>query len=498
MVFSLYFGTGPAVDAYIAAQRIPDALFMITVAGALGSAFIPTFTARLAQEQKDAAWRLASAVINILLLTLISTSLLSMVFAPWLVRTVVAPALPSEVVLQAASLMRVMLLTTAIFGVSGIVMGILNAHQHFLLPAIAPIFYNLAIIGGAIWGGVTVVGIRGAAWGMVVGAAAHLLVQVPGLIRHGARYVPTLGFRDAGVGEVGRLMAPRVLGMAAVQINIVVLSNLASRLGIGAISALNYAWRVMLLPQGIFAQAVGTAAFPTFSAQAARKEYGAMQRTLAATLRTIIVITLPASVGLMVLGRPVVAVLFERGAFDTSSTQDVAWALALFALGLMAHSVIEVLVRAFYALHNTWTPALAAGGAVLVNVLLSLVLPSLFAMLNWPVHGGLALANALAAFAEMVALLVLLKQDLEGGLKFSLVGVTFRALCASLGMGGLVWGWLQIAPENALVTSVIGVALGVGGYSILALVLGIEELFQVLLFVRHRAAFGKLQRNVKL
>ncbi|MDY0020694.1 MAG: murein biosynthesis integral membrane protein MurJ, partial [Anaerolineae bacterium] len=401
---------------------------------------------------------------------------LSIGLAPWLVRSVVAPAADAVVQERAIELMRVMLLSTGIFGVSGIIMGALNAHQHFLLPAIAPILYNLAIIAGTVFGGATGSGTMGAAIGMVVGSAAHLLIQLPGLLRYHARYTPTLGLRDAGVREVGRLMAPRVLGVAAVQINMVVTTRLASSLGVGAISALDYAWHLMLLPQGIFAQAVGTAVFPTFSDQGARGDFAAMQQTLASMLRMLVVLMLPATAGMIVLGRPFIALALERGAFSATSTDDVSVALALFALGLVGHSLIEILARAFYALHDTWTPAVAGIGSMVLNLLLGLSLPLLFTGVGWKAHGGLALANALAALVEMAVLLILMQRRIGVGLTGSLWKQSVRSLVASLGMALLVLLWLRLGPQDLWLQSIGGLVVWGASYVLFAWLLRIDEL----------------------
>ncbi|MBN1875529.1 MAG: murein biosynthesis integral membrane protein MurJ [Anaerolineae bacterium] len=487
MVFGLYFGAASEMDAYVAALRIPEAIFLVVAGGALGSAFIPLFTYRLAHAQVMPAWRLASSIINLLLVLLIPLTLLCIVFAPWLVQTIVAPAMTPSMQAQTVNLMRVMLLSTAIFGVSGIVMGTLNAHQHFLLPAIAPILYNLALIGGAVIGAMTSLGTMGPAIGMVVGAVLHLCIQVPGLVRYQARYMPVLGVDDPGVLQVGRLMLPRVLGVAAVQINFVVSNNLASRLGPGAISALDYAWRVMLLPQGIFAQAVGTAAFPTFSAQSARGAIEELRKTLLATVKTMITVTIPASMGLIFLGGPIITVLFQQGAFDVAATRSVAWALRFFAIGLVGHSVIEVLARAFYALHDTWTPALAAVGSVLLNVLLGLLLPPGFVALGLPSHSGLACANALSALSETVVLLILIQSRI-GRLNWrqfiSLVG---RVVLASTGMALGLWVWLLLAPGRAWIQVLGGIPLGISIYVGLSFLLRVDELWEVVkLIVRQR------------
>ena len=484
IVFSLYFGAGAEMDAYVAAQRIPEMLFLIIAGGALGAAFIPTFSTRLTQEGPRSAWQLASAVINLLLVILVPLSVLFILIAPWLVRTLVAPELPPDVQARTAELMRVMLLSVAVFGVSGIVMGILNAQQHFLLPALAPILYNVALIGGAAWGGLTDIGMMGPAIATVVGACLHLGVQVPGLLHYHARYVPTLGLHDPGVRRVGQLMGPRVLGVAAVQINIVVTNSLASGLGSGAIASFDYAWKLMLLPLGIFAQAVGTAAFPTFSAQAARGEFDALRETVTSTMRTVIAITLPASVGLAMLGHPLIAMIFQHGAFNALATREVTWALACLSVGLIGHALIEVLARTFYALHNTWTPAAAATGAVLVNLGLGLTLPRLFFRTAVPPIAGLALANAAAALVEMLILLTLISRALGGLDHRGLLSLSGRVLLSSGGMAGVLWGWLSWGPVNVWVQGLAGMTLGLLAYALCAYGLQITEFWDAARLLR--------------
>jgi len=485
MVVGALFGTSGDLDAYLAANRISDTVFMIVAGGALGSAFIPTFADHLAKKDHAEAWRLASAIVNLALIVLTSAVALMAVFAPVLVRTVIAPGFdPSQQALT-VSLLRLMLISSVIFGVSGIVMAALNAHQHFLLPALAPSVYNLSIIGGALLLGPRL-GVLGMAVGVVVGAALHLLVQVPGLLRYGARYVPTLGLDNPGVREVGRLMAPRVLGTAITQLNFVVNNSLASGLGEGAVSAITYAWLLMLLPQGVFAQAVGTAAFPTFAAQVARGERAEMRSTLAATLRTVFSLCLPATVGLLVLGRPLVGLLFERGAFEASSTEAVAWALSFYALGLVGHAGLEIIARAFYALHDTFTPVWVGGLAMGLNVALSLTLPGLFGLAGWPPHAGLALANSVATLLELVVLLLLIQRRMNGLEGQQTLTAFAKSGLASLAMGAALMGWQAVLPDaGALVLGGGGLVLGAAVYLGAALLLRVEELWAVVGLIRH-------------
>ena len=484
MVMGAMFGTSGDLDAYLAAARISEMVFLVVAGGALGSAFIPTFADHLAKDDHAGAWRLASAVANLALIVLTAIAGLMALFAPTLVRTVIAPGFAPPQQALTASLLQLTMISTVIFGVSGIVMGALNAYQHFLLPALAPSVYNLSIIGGALLLGPSL-GVRGMAFGVVVGAMLHLLVQVPGLFKYGARYTPTLGLHSPSVREVGRLMAPRILGTAIIQLNFVVNNSLASGLGEGAVSAINFAWLLMTLPQGIFAQAVGTAAFPTFAEQAARGERAEMRATLAAILRAVFSLCLPATVGLLVLGRPLVGMLFERGAFETSSTDAVTWALAFYALGLIGHAGLEIIARAFYALHDTLTPVWVGGLAMTINVLLSLALPGVFGMAGWPPHAGLALANSVATLIELVVLLFLIQRRMDG-LEGRRTATAFvKSGLASLAMGAVLLGWQAMLPNaGTLLVGGGGIALGSATFLGVALLLRVEELQAVLKLVR--------------
>ena len=487
IVIARQFGTTAEMDAYLAAFRLPDFLFYVVAGGALGSAFIPVFTGYLTRQDMPGAWQLASAVINWVLLILSALGGLAAIFAPWLAQTFFADFTPAQQALT-AELMRWMLISTVIFGVSGVLMGILNAHQHFFLPALAPIIYNVMIILAAWFLGPTW-GVRGLTMGVVVGAAGHLLVQIPGLVQQRMHYGPALAWRDSSLREVGRLMAPRVLGLAAVQINFVVNAVLAARLTPGSLTALNYGWIMMLLPQGIVAQSVATALFPTLATLAATGERAEMRHVFGVTLRNLLFLTLPASVGLIIWGEPIIRLVFQRGAFDATSTQAVAWALGFFAVGLVGHSVVEIVTRAFYALKNTKTPVLVAVAAMGVNIGLSIALMSLFEQLGWPPHGGLALANSIAVILEMTALLMLLRPQMDGRLAESNVWRPVgKMVVAAVGMTLALLGLQPVLPANPawLVT---GLGLLVGGlvYVGLAYLLKVDEFSAI-----HRQVIARL------
>ncbi|MDM8528259.1 murein biosynthesis integral membrane protein MurJ [Anaerolineales bacterium HSG24] len=470
MVIAYQFGTTAEMDAYLAAFRVPDFLFYVVSGGALGSAFIPVFTGHLTRQDMSGAWRLASAVINTVLIVLGLLCLLMAIFAPTLVSNLY-PYLSLAQQSLTIELMRWMLISTVIFGVSGVAMGILNAHQHFLLPALAPVIYNVGIIFGALFLGETW-GVRGLTVGVVLGALGHLLVQIPGLIHHQMDYQPVFGWRDDNLHEVLRLMLPRMVGIAAVQINFMVTAILATQLTTGSLTALNYGWIVMLLPQGVIAQSVATALFPTLSALVSQGKRAEMRHIFGTTLQSLLFLTLPATAGLVIWGRPIIRILFERGEFDAHSTEATVWALTFFSVGLVGHAVVEIATRAFYALKNTKTPVIVAIVTMIINVMLSIVLMRGFAMWGYPAHAGLALANSIAVMLEMVVLLWLLNPEMGGLVRAGFGSALTKMSLATVGMVVT----LLLLPATTWWLDIFGVILGGGVYFVLAYLLGLKEI----------------------
>ena len=501
MIIGARFGTAADLDAYLAAFRIPDLLFQLVAGGALGSAFIPTFAAAWTEGSQQQAWLLFSRVLNLLTLFLVTLCGLAMLFAEPLVAGLIAPGFSVEQQRLTASLIRWMLASTVVFGASGLIMGSLNAVQHFLLPAVAPVLYNCAIIAGA-WLLAPVLGIHGLVVGVAGGAVLHLLVQLPALLRQNVRYRFSFRIGDAQVREVARLMGPRVLGLLFVQLNFLVNTILASGLPDGSLSALNYAWLLMLLPQGIFAQAVATVAFPTFSAQVAAGDRAQLMATLSGLLRLILFLSIPAAFLLYVLDEQLIELLFQRGRFDAASTQAVAYALRFYALGLVAHAVVEIVVRVFYALHDTATPVVAGVATMALNILLSL------ALIGRLSFGGLALANSIATALEMLVLLVLLARKVrapnqEAGQATTVQGLPVRQLLTSGGrsllasavMAGAILLGLELLPGGGItfgipagwVAAVAGAGLGVLIYALAGYLLGSAEIRQLAALARRRA-----------
>lgn len=476
MIIGARFGTSADLDAYLAAFRIPDLLFQLVAGGALGSAFMPTFAAAWTDDSQQQAWLLFSRVLNLLTLFLLVLCGLTMIFAEPLTARVIVPGFSAEQQRLTASLMRWMLASTVIFGASGLIMGALNAMQHFLLPAIAPVLYNCAIIAGA-WLLAPTQGIHGLVIGVAMGSILHFAVQLPGLLRQGMSYTFSFQWQDPQVRDVARLMGPRVLGLLFVQINFLINTILASGLPNGSLSALNYAWLLMLLPQGVFAQAVATVAFPTFSAQVVAGNRTQLLETLSGLLRLILFLSIPAAFLLFLLDEPFIEILFQRGRFDGTSTQAVAYALRFYALGLVAHAVVEIVVRVFYALHDTTTPVVVGITAMVLNILLSLVL------IDYLSYGGLALANSIATGLEMIVLLIVLERKLQGLPFRELLTSSGRSLLATFLMAAGVVSWLLILPARSSIAwlplgwmaAIVGLGIGIFIYGIATFLLGSSE-----------------------
>ncbi len=483
------FGTGAELDAFNAANRVAELLFNLMAGGALGSAFIPTFTGLLAKDEKHSAWRLASSIANLLIVVLALVSALAAVFAPQVVRYGLFVLDPSQNVQQEALttlLLRILLPTVVVFGLSGLAMGVLNAHQIFLIPAVAPAMYSFGMIVGVLvfpreWG------ILRLAYGALAGSLMHLLVQLPNLFRLKGRYTLSLGLGNPLVGEVARLMGPRLLGVAVVQLNFLVNTIIALSLPAGSVSAITVAFSLMLMPQMAIAQSIAIAAMPTFSTQVAVGRIAEMRASLAATLRWVLLLSLPASIGLIMLREPIINLLYRNQIFDERSVQLVSWALLWYAAGLVGHSLVEILSRAFYALHDTRTPVTVGVIAMSLNVVFSLGFARLFAAAGWMPHGGLALANSLATLLEMVGLLFMMRRKLgglEGGVILKAVA---KAGLAVAGMAAALWLWLgQAGSLPSAVAALGGVALGAGVFAVLLVALRVPEVHQGIALVRSR------------
>ncbi|MBI9046008.1 MAG: murein biosynthesis integral membrane protein MurJ [Anaerolineaceae bacterium] len=483
------FGTGSESEAYFAANRYSEIIFNLVAGGALGSAFIPTFAGLIAEEKRKRAWELASSIVNLLLVVLIFIAILSAIFAPFIVREILAPGFKGDPIKEPLTilLLRIQLPSAVIFGISGLAMGILNAHQRFLIPALAPAMYQL----GKIFGTLVLapfMGVQGLAVGVVLGAAFHLILQLPSILKLPERqYHLKLGLKIPDVHEVARLMAPRLLGVAAVQLNFWLNTNLATNQSEGSVTAINFAFPLMYMPLAAIAQSIAIAALPTFSAQAARNEFGEMRASLAATLRGVLLLAIPATIGLILLRKPIVALVYQRGAFTDHSTEMVSWALLWYASGLIGHSIVEILSRAFYALHDTKTPVFVLGFAMSLNLVFSLLFSNWFMRMGLPPHGALALANSLATTIEMGILLYLMRKRLKGLQGKDIIQVCLQAGIAALVMGAVIIAWLSFSVSfSAVWEALIGVCLGALAYGLMILIIKPRELDSVIGFVKNK------------
>ena len=475
------FGTSPELGAYWVAFRLPDMIFQLLAGATLASAFIPVFSRYFTRQSKEEAWRLASSVLNLVFVATAVLALLGLLLAPLLV-PLMAPGLGEDSGRQAelqglaVRLTRIMLISPVFFSVSGMFMGISNARHHFLFPALAPWTYNLSIIVAALVSN----SVEGLAIGVVVGAFIHLAIQLPAVRFIGMLWRPVADWRDHGVREVGRLMLPRALGLAAAQLNFLVTIFFASQVSDEAISAVNYAWLMVMMPLGLFGMAISTAVFPTLAEQAAAESIDALRRTLAVSLRLILFLTLPASVGLMILGKPLVTFLFEHGAFTASSTDVTAAALVFYAIGLFAQGGIEILSRGFYALSDTRTPVTFAVVCMVANVMLCLAFVGPFGV------RGLGLALSLSAILEFSLLFRALRVKLVGLEEERLVGSVARSAAATIVMAevvGLVMLVLHASGHlntgslgDAFLALFGGSVLGVGAFFGVSWYLGSEEM----------------------
>ncbi len=482
------FGASAQMDAFNAANRVSETLFNLMAAGALSSAFIPTFTGLLTRGERGKAWKLASAVANLLLVGLIVAACLVAIFAQPLVRYVLAPGFadkPEKLTLT-VNMLRIMLPTVVIFGISGLIMGILNSHQSFFIPALTPAMYKLGMIFGVLFLTPTM-GIYGLAWGVLVGSCLHLALQVPSLLRLRGEFSPTFGLHIPEVREIGLLMLPRVFGQAVVQLNFWVNIILSSSMADGSLAGLTWGFNLMLLSESIIAQSVATAAMPTLSAQYALGRTDELRNTLATSLRGILLLAIPASLGMVLLRQPIVALMMQYGNFTAAMTQLISWALLWYSAGLVGHCIVEIMARTFYAMHDTKTPVLVGAAAMGINVGLSLLLSSWFSRMGWLPLGGLALANSIATGLEAATLWVFMGRRLRGLEGSRVLKGTRQAILAAIAMVLALLGWLGLTRSHqAWLVGGGGVLMGGLVYGMGVLLMKVPEVQSVINLVRRR------------
>lgn len=507
-IFAGLFGAGLHYDAFLTAFRVPNLLRDLLAEGALSSAFVTTFTQTLQQKGKDEALRLSNRVATLIVAFIIAISIFAWILTPEIVR-LLAPgffAVPGKAELT-IQLTRVMMPFLLLIALAAQAMGMLNAFNIYGVPALASAFFNIGSVAGGLLLGYLVgpyIGlspIAGMAYGVLIGGFLQFAVQWPSLRRCGVGYRVDFNVNDAGVRQIFRLMGPAIIGAAAVQINVFVNTSFASAIvdpasGAivnGPVSWLNYAFRFMQFPIGVFGVAIATAALPTLSRSTANPDYGEFRQTLAHSLALVFLLCIPSAVGLAVLAKPIVALVFEHGKFTAFDTAQTANALAAYAIGLAGYGAIKVLSPAFYALGDARTPMMISLGSIAVNYFMNSLLVGPFG------HVGLAFSTSAVALVNFLLLALLMRRRLGrlGGRQLAVTALKIGLASAALAV--VAW----IVNENAGALPIRGLALEFGRVVIAIVLAGatfyvvcrllqVDELQEAI-----DAIGGKLMRRLK-
>ena len=523
IVFASYFGAGFATDAFFIAFRIPNLLRDLFAEGALSAAFVATFSKTLVTKGADAAWRLANLVSNGLTAILLPIVLGGMIFAPQVVQLLIEPSRsggdPETAALTfdlAVRMTRIMFPFLLMVSLAAVAMGVLNTKDRFGVPASASTMFNVgSIIGGLSFAyafapeyinGITkqlLAGqattpdtagasqaIIGMAIGTLIGGVLQWLIQVPSLRAVGYRWQPVLSFSDEGVRQVMRLMTPAIIGVAAVQVNVFVNTRFAYGLGEGPVSWLNYAFRLMQFPIGVFGVAISTATLPVASRAAALENLAEFRKTISSSLRLTFLLTIPSAIGLIVLSRQIIGLIYERGPFKAFDTEQAAVALQFYALGLTAYSAIRVLAPAFYALNETRIPMMASLLSIVTNYIVASLAINQFSL----GHRGLAMSVSAVAIANFTLLLFFMRRKLSG-IEGRAMFVTFmKVVLAAVSMGvvcSFSIGWISglIGGSSLLTRSAslgVAIAIGIATFSAIATLLRVRELSQLTSALKRR------------
>lgn len=470
-VFAWLFGAGIYTDAWNVAFRIPNLLRDLFAEGALSSAFVPTFTSYLQRVGRSEAWHFANLVVSALLVILGTFTLALLVFPEGFVYLLAAGfrEVPGKVEVT-STLIQILSPFLLCIALASVAMGMLNTLNHYFLPALAPAFFNMALILAGfllvpLFDEMGILPIHAMGVGALAGGVLQFAVQLPLMYRHGFRFHWGLDFRHEGIRRMLRLIGPAVFGVSAVQINVMVNTQLASFLQEnGPVSWLNYAFRIIYLPIGLFGVAVGVVNLREVSVFAARERWRELKETVANSVKWIILLSVPSTVGLVVLAQPVVRVLFERGDFTPADTLYTSYAVAAYALGLLGYSCLKAYVPTFYALNDTRTPVRISMQAVLVNIVLNVflvgVLPAEYKFV------GLAFGTAVSVSLNS-SLLAYRFQERLGSLREYRVAATFwKSLLAALLMGMAVlaaYRFLESGGSGSLAGQLVALLFSITG-----------------------------------
>jgi putative peptidoglycan lipid II flippase len=488
------FGAGNDMDAFVVAARIPNLVRDLFAEGAMSAAFVPAFTRHLTLQGKPAAWRLGNNVMNVLIVVTLVLVAAGIVFVRPLVTLYAGnyADVPGKLELT-IRLTRIMLPFLTMVAVAAVAMGMLNSLHHYFVPALSPAIFNLSTIVCAIalvplMPAMGLPRIMAIAIGALIGGLGQVAVQWPSLRNEGFRYQTIFDPSDRGLREIVMLMGPGTIGMAATQVNIFVNTLLATAQGTGAVSWLTYAFRLMYLPIGLFGVSIATAVLPAVSRHAAVDDLAAIRMTVSRGLAMMLMLNVPATLGLVVLARPIVELLFEHGRFMPSDTAATSTALQYYAVGLVGYSAARIISPTFYALRQSRIAVAVSLATIAANVALSL---SLVAAIGFR---GLALATSIAALFNGSLLVLLLRRRLGGMEGRRLTLVLGKIALAALVMAGTAWGinavLLTVAPGPAVLLRAGRLAAAIGGGLVVlaasATLLRIEEFQEALGALRAR------------
>lgn len=455
MVIAHKFGAGTAVDAYTVAFNLPDLIWFLLSIGALSGAFIPVFSEHWTKGEKDEAWKVFNIVGTFIFVLLTVIIILCEIYTPQLLPFVAKggfagdPKMQAEVIL----LTRILLPAQLFFLIGGLVMGTLNTQQHFLTPALGPTIYNLGIMcGGLVLG--DRFGIEGLAWGALVGAfIGNFLLQVIVVRKFGAVFKPSLNLRHPSVKKIGKLVLPVILGLSLPYVDTWFNRFFAADMGESAEAALNYSNRLMQLPLGVFAQAAAVALFPTLAALAANSQYEEMKKSVNFGLRGLLMLTIPSSILMIVLAKPMIVMLYQSGKFTSADADLVTPALILYSVGIAGWAGQGIITRAFYSLQSGKVPAIS--GTVIT---LFLFIPLCFYLRETSLsYAGLALATSIAVTVHMLVLLEVLRRRLGGLYGKQILNSFIKVLAASLLSGATAWVILRYMPVGTRMQALVGV-----------------------------------------
>jgi len=491
-VMARLFGAGLIYDAFMLGFRIPNLTRDLFAEGALSSAFVPTFTEYLSTRSREQAARLANLVATAIVIVVGTVCALGMIFAPALVH-LLAPGyteVPGKFEL-AVRMTRIMFPFLLLVALAAQAMGVLNASNRFAVPALASTFFNLGSVGFGIAIGfglgpsVHLSHIEGMAVGVVLGGALQLCWQLPSLRRLGFRFRFAVDWSDPGLVRILRLMLPAILGSAAVQINVMVNTNFASSIhdpvrGFdGPVSWLSYAFRFMQLPLGLFGVAMASATLPSISRSAAQGNMDEFRRTLSKSLGMVFLLTVPSSVGLVVLGKSIIGAIYQGGKFHLYDTQQTAIALSCYSIGLAGYAALKVLNPAFYALGDARTPMMVSLASIAINYATASTMIRVADMRQ----AGLALSTSVVALFGFIVLFAILRRRIRGVYGRELAAVVLKVALASVVMGGAVFlsshgmeRWLGASQLARLADLAVSLPLGLAVFYAMCRVLGVSEL----------------------